>query len=204
MTSFFEGDARGAIGIAASTGGPRALSVIVPRLPAGLPCAFLIVQHMPPGFTKHFAERLASLSQVPVSEARDGQAVHAGAAYIAPAGMHMALRKAGESILISIEEGDPVWGVKPAADVLFQSIAEHYGAASGAVVLTGMGRDGASGLRAIRDAGGWTAVQDSSSSVIYSMPRHASEHAAQHYPLEKMADAIASNSLMIARKRRPS
>ena len=128
--------------------------------------------------------------------------MRAGCAYIAPAGVHMALRPAQDGIVISLEEGEAVWGVKPAADVLFQSIADHYGPASGAVVLTGMGRDGASGLRAIRDAGGWTAVQDSSSSVIYGMPRHAAEHADEHYPLEKMAEAIAQNSLVIARKRR--
>lgn len=200
--SFFESHARCVIGIAASTGGPRALSEILPKLPVGLPSAFLIVQHMPAGFTKSFAERLAALSELPVAEARDGQVVRAGCAYIAPAGVHMALRPAQDGIVISLEEGEAVWGVKPAADVLFQSIADHYGPASGAVVLTGMGRDGASGLRAIRDAGGWTAVQDSSSSVIYGMPRHAAEHADEHYPLEKMAEAIAQNSLVIARKRR--
>jgi two-component system chemotaxis response regulator CheB len=202
MTSSSDPRARSAIGIAASTGGPRALSEIVPRLPAGLPGAFLIVQHMPAGFTKPFAERLASLSEVPVSEAEAGQLVRAGRAYIAPAGMHMVLRATPAGIAISLDEGDAVWGVKPAADVLFQSIAEHFGAAGGGVVLTGMGRDGASGLRAIRDAGGWTAVQDSSSSVIYGMPRHAAEHAAEHYPLEKMAAAIAHKSMTLARKRK--
>ena len=200
--SFFESRARCVIGIAASTGGPRALSEILPKLPVGLPSAFLIVQHMPAGFTKSFAERLAVLSELPVAEARDGQVVRAGCAYIAPAGVHMALRPSQDGIVISLEEGEAVWGVKPAADVLFHSIADHYGPASGGIVLTGMGRDGASGLRAIRDAGGWTAVQDSSSSVIYGMPRHAAEHADEHYPLEKMAEAIAQNSFVIARKRR--
>lgn len=200
--SFFSSHARCAIGIAASTGGPRALSEIVPRLPVGLPSAFLIVQHMPHGFTRPFAERLASMSEVPVSEAYDGQIVRPGCAYIAPAGVHMALRQTEEGVVISLQEGDAMWGVKPAADVLFQSIAEHFGAASGGVVLTGMGRDGTAGLRAIRDAGGWTAVQDSESSVVYGMPRMASEHAAEHFPLEKMADAIATNSFAIARKRK--
>src|SRR5688572_18727084 len=88
-----------AIGIAASTGGPRALTEIVPNLPVGLPSALLIVQHMPTGFTKPFAERLATMSEVPVTEARDGQIVQAGCVYIAPAGTHMALRRAGESIV---------------------------------------------------------------------------------------------------------
>ena len=200
--SSFSPHARCAIGIAASTGGPRALSEIIPSLPVGLPTAFLIVQHMPHGFTRPFAERLATLSEIPVSEAYDGQIVRPGCAYVAPAGVHMGLRQTDEGVVISLQDGDAVWGVKPAADVLFRSIAEHYGAASGGVVLTGMGRDGADGLRAIRDAGGWTAVQDSESSVVYGMPRIASEHADEHFPLEKMAEAIAKTSFAIARKRK--
>jgi two-component system, chemotaxis family, protein-glutamate methylesterase/glutaminase len=200
--SFFNSHARSAIGIAASTGGPRALTEIVPRLPVGLPSAFLIVQHMPYGFTRPFAERLAKLSEIPVAEAHDGQIVRPGCAYIAPAGVHMALRATNEGVVIALEDGDAMWGVKPAADILFRAIAEHFGPASGGVVLTGMGRDGTAGLRAIRDAGGWTAVQDSESSVIYGMPRMASEHADEHFPLEKMAEAIASNSFVIARKRK--
>ena len=202
MMSYSDAHARSAIGIAASTGGPRALSEILARLPGGLPGALLIVQHMPAGFTRSFAERLEALSELPVVEAKAGQLVRAGCAYVAPAGVHMALRASPEGIVITLEDGEAVWGVKPAADVLFQSIAEHYGVAGGGVVLTGMGRDGASGLRAIRNAGGWTAVQDSSSSVIYGMPRHAAEHADEHYPLEQIAEAIAQNTVMLARKRR--
>lgn len=194
--------ARAAIGIAASTGGPRALTEIVPRLPVGLPSAFLIVQHMPPGFTRPFAERLATLSEVPVTEAREGQVIRAGCVYIAPAGIHMALRRVGDEIVTALDDGESVWGVKPAADVLFKSIAEHYGPASGGIVLTGMGRDGAEGLRAIREVGGWTAVQDSASSVVYGMPRNASQHAGDELGLENIAEVIAEHSLNIARKRR--
>jgi two-component system chemotaxis response regulator CheB len=194
--------ARSAIAIAASTGGPRALTEIVPRLPVGLPSAFLIVQHMPAGFTAPFAERLAAMSEVAVAEARDGQLVRAGCAYIAPAGEHMTLRRGPEGIIVSIGGGEPVWGVKPAADVLFRSIAEHYGPASGGIVLTGMGRDGAAGLRAIREVGGWTAVQDSASSVVYGMPKNAAEHADEELSLDNIAEVVAGNSLNIARKRR--
>jgi two-component system, chemotaxis family, protein-glutamate methylesterase/glutaminase len=194
--------ARSVVGIAASTGGPRALTEIVPRLPVGLPSAFLIVQHMPAGFTKPFSERLAAISEVPVTEARDGQVIQAGCVYIAPAGMHMALRRQEEDIVVSLENGEPLWGVKPAADVLFKSIAEHFGPASGGVVLTGMGRDGAAGLRTIREVGGWTAVQDSASSVVYGMPKNASRHAEEQLDLDKMAEVIAGASLNIARKRR--
>lgn len=194
--------ARSAVAIAASTGGPKALSEIVPRLPVGLPAAFLIVQHMPAGFTKPFAERLAGLSEVPVSEARDGQLIEAGAVYIAPAGQHMTLRRSAEGVVVALGDGEPIWGVKPAADVLFKSVAEHFGPASGGVVLTGMGRDGAEGLRAIREVGGWTAVQDSASCVVYGMPKIASAHAADELGLDTMAETIAANSLNIARKRR--
>ncbi len=194
--------ARCAIGIAASTGGPRALAEIVPRLPLGLPAAFLIVQHMPAGFTGPFAARLASLGDIAVTEAHDGQIVRAGHVYLAPAGVHMALRRTTDGIAIALVDGDAVWGVKPAADVLFKSLAQHYGPASGGVVLTGIGKDGSAGLRAIREVGGWTAVQDSATSVVYGMPRNASEHADDHLSLEDMPNVIAAHSFIIARKRR--
>jgi two-component system chemotaxis response regulator CheB len=194
--------ARCAIAIAASTGGPRALSEIIPRLPVGLPAAFLIVQHMPPGFTAPFAARLATLGDIPVSEAHDGQIIRAGHVYVAPAGSHMSLRRTEDGIVAALEDGEAVWGVKPAADVLFKSLAQHYGPASGGVVLTGIGKDGAAGLRAIREVGGWTAVQDSATSVVYGMPRNASEHADDHLALHDMPDVIAAHSFIIARKRR--
>lgn len=194
--------ATSAIGIAASTGGPRALTEIIPQLQPGFPSALLIVQHMPAGFTKPFAERLAALSEVPVCEASDGQIIRAGAVYIAPAGTHMTLRRDGETIVTALENGEPVWGVKPAADVLFKSIAEHFGPASGGIVLTGMGRDGAAGLRVIREVGGWTAAQDSASSVVYGMPKSASEHAEETLSLPDIASVIATSSIAISRKRR--
>lgn len=194
--------ARCAVAIAASTGGPRALSEIIPRLPVGLPTAILIVQHMPAGFTRPFAERLANLSEIPVCEAQHGQLVQAGAAYVAPAGQHMSLKRGSDAITIVLDDKDPIWGVRPAADVLFRSVAEHFGPASGGVVLTGMGRDGAEGLRAIHEVGGWTAVQDSASCVVYGMPKFASQHADEHVPLDRMPEEIATHSLTLARKRR--
>jgi two-component system, chemotaxis family, protein-glutamate methylesterase/glutaminase len=194
--------ARSAIAIAASTGGPRALTEIVPQLPEGLPSAILIVQHMPATFTRAFAERLSMLSTVPVKEAEDGETVRAGCAYIAPGGVHMGLKRTAEGIAIALHNSDPVWGVRPAADVLFNAVALHFGPASGGVVLTGMGRDGADGLRAIHQVGGWTAVQDSQSSVIYGMPKAAAQYADDVVPVDKVAESVASNSLLIARKRR--
>jgi two-component system, chemotaxis family, protein-glutamate methylesterase/glutaminase len=194
--------ARAAVAIAASTGGPRALTEIVPRLPRGLPTAILIVQHMPATFTRPFAERLANLSEVPVKEAEDGDLLRAGEVYIAPGGVHMSLKRIDDGIAISLESSEPMWGVRPAADILFNAVAKHFGPASGGVVLTGMGRDGADGLRAIHDVGGWTAVQDSESSVVYGMPKAAAQYAADEVSVEQVAAAVATHSLSIARKRR--
>ena len=157
---------------------------------------------MPLGFTRPFAERLANLSEVPVTEAMDGQLVQAGCVYIAPAGRHMSLRRDADGVTIALEDGDALWGVKPAADVLFKAVAQHFGPASAGIVLTGMGRDGTEGLRAIHEVGGWTAVQDSASCVVYGMPKIASQHADEQLTLETMAEVIASHSLSIARKRR--
>ncbi|HUP88503.1 MAG TPA: chemotaxis-specific protein-glutamate methyltransferase CheB [Longimicrobiales bacterium] len=200
--SKIHGKARSAIAIAASTGGPRALAEVVPRLPAALPSAILIVQHMPATFTKAFAERLASLSAAPVKEAVDGEIIQAGTVYIAPGGVHMSLKRTADGIAISLEDTDPLWGVRPAADILFNAVAKHFGPASAGVVLTGMGRDGADGLRAIHEVGGWTAVQDAESCVVYGMPRAAAQYADDEISIEQVAEAVAMRSLHIARKRR--
>lgn len=193
--------ARCAIALAASTGGPRALTEIIPRLPADLPTAILVVQHMPAAFTGPLAERLASLSAVPVREANDGELLRAGWVYIAPGGLHMSLRRTPDGIAVLLENGPTVWGVRPAADVLFAAVAQHFGPASGGVVLTGMGRDGAEGLRAIREVGGWTAVQDVASSVVYGMPKTAAPYAEDEVAVHEVAAAITAGSQAIARKR---
>jgi len=179
-----------AVAIAASTGGPRALVDVVPRLPADLNAAVLIVQHMPPTFTAFMAERLNGLGEIHVAEARNGQPLEPGRVYVAPGGFHLQCRREGERVVAVLGDGAPVWGVRPAADPLFRSVAAHYGPRSVGVVLTGMGRDGAEGLRAIREVGGWTAAQDEATSVIYGMPRYAAPHAQQVLPLERVATAI--------------
>lgn len=178
------------IGIAASTGGPRALVEVIPELREGLAAAVLIVQHMPATFTRLFAERLDRLSPLPVREAAAGEILRAGAVYVAPGGLHLSLRRTTGGISVDLDRSDPLWGVRPAADIMLGAVARHYGPRSSGVVLTGMGRDGADGLRAIRDAGGWTAVQRVDTAVIPSMPRAAAPFAAVQLALADIAAAV--------------
>jgi len=157
------------VAIAASTGGPPALETVFSGLTADLPAAYMVVQHLPAGFTQSLARRLARVTDIYVTEVEDGMTVERGVAYLAPHGVHT--RVTGlTSTRFSLEDSPSVHGVRPAADPLMESVAASFGDRSVGVVLTGMGSDGAAGLKLIRAAGGETIAQDEETSVVWGMP----------------------------------
>ena len=161
-----------AIAIGASTGGPRALMQVVCQFPAELAIPVFIVQHMPAGFTASFANRLNSEANVTVVEAVDGLPVEKGIVYIAPGNYHMVV----ENKTIRLLTTPKMHGVRPAVDILFESVAKEYGSKVMGVVLTGMGYDGTQGLYEIKAAGGYSLAQDEATSVVYGMPKNAVEN----------------------------
>ncbi len=157
-----------AVVIGASTGGPKALYSVITALPQSIGVPVFIVQHMPAGFTKAFADRLNANSDVKVVEAVHGQSIEKNTVYIAPGGFHMMIGKENK---ISLNQEPPIWGVRPAVDKLFVSAAEVYGSALLSVVLTGMGKDGASGTVEVKKKGGITLSEHESTCTIYGMPK---------------------------------
>jgi two-component system chemotaxis response regulator CheB len=176
------------IAIGASAGGVAALTRIVPAFPPAAP-GIVIVQHMPAGFTTSFAERLNNLSLMQVKEAESGDRVRSGLVLVAPGGeRHIQVRRSGGEYRVRLREGEKVSGHVPSVDVLFHSVAQHVGRNAAAVILTGMGSDGADGLLAIRQAGGRTFSQDERTSVVYGMPRAAWQNggAEKQVPLDRI------------------
>lgn len=156
--------------VGASTGGPLVLATIMGQIPANFSVPIVIVQHMPPLFTQLLAERLTSTSKITVNEARAGERIAGPGAWIAPGGFHLKLAREGGSVHAELSQDPPENSCRPAVDVLFRSAASVFGPRTFGVVLTGMGRDGTEGARAICAAGGTIVVQDEESSVVWSMP----------------------------------
>jgi len=166
---------RRVVAIGASTGGPKALDYFLSRLPARLPAPVLVVQHMPPGFTRSFAERLNQHSSLLIKEAEDRDLILPGRVYVAPGDHHMLVERQAGREIIRLVKSPRVKGLRPSADVTMGSVAEVYGAGSIGIILTGMGSDGTDGIKAIKERGGVTIAQDKATSVIYGMPRAAVE-----------------------------
>ncbi|OQX81137.1 MAG: hypothetical protein B6D56_03160 [Candidatus Omnitrophica bacterium 4484_70.1] len=184
--------------IVASTGGPKAIIEIMRRIPSNLSASFLIVQHMPKGFTKSFAERVGWYSQIKVKEAEEGDPLLRGVGYVAPADFHMLVEKIFPSqnkFCIKLDETALVNYLRPSADVTMTSVAELKGKDVIGVILTGMGKDGLEGARMIKEKGGAIIVQDEATSIIYGMPKVVKDAglADKVLPLEEISEEIVRN-----------
>lgn len=177
--------------IGASTGGTEAIREVLVPMPADAP-AIVITQHMPPGFTTSFANRLNTLCRIRVQEARDGERILPGHAYIAPGGRHFRIDRSGSNYVAVVEDTEPVNRHRPSVEVLFKSAARVLGPNALGIMLTGMGADGAQAMREMKDAGSYNYVQDEASCVVFGMPRMAIQHGAAHevLPLSQIANAV--------------
>jgi len=182
------------LAIGASTGGTKAIEVLLLGLPATSP-GTVIVQHMPEHFTATFAHRLNEQSSMEVREARNNDSVVPGLALIAPGNKHMVLRRSGARYMVAVKDGPPVHHQRPSVDVLFHSVARSAGRNSLGVILTGMGADGADGLLAMRQSGAYTIAQDQETSVVFGMPKEAAKLGAaqQVLPLHQIPKAIINH-----------
>lgn len=191
------------IALGVSTGGPNALTHIFQKLPADLPVPLLIVQHMPPLFTRYLAERLDAVSGLTVQEATAGQMLHPGGAWLAPGDFHLTVVRTPRGVMTQLHQGPPENSCRPAVDVLFRSVAEVYGPGTLAVVLTGMGQDGLRGCQAIRQAGGQVLAQDQATSVVWGMPGAVAQAglAERILPLDQIAGELLRRTAL---SRRPA
>lgn len=158
--------------IGASTGGTEAVREVLQAMPLDCP-GILVVQHMPEGFTKSFADRINSISEIHVKEAKDGDSVLNGQALIAPGSKHLLLKRSGARYFVQVKDGPLVSRHRPSVDVLFRSAARYAGKNALGAILTGMGSDGAEGMKEMYDTGAWTCAQDEATSVVYGMPKEA-------------------------------
>jgi two-component system, chemotaxis family, protein-glutamate methylesterase/glutaminase len=175
--------------IGSSTGGPRALYEVIPHIPADIPAAIIIVQHMPTGFTKSLADRLDQMSLISVKEASSGDVLFSGSAYIAKGGYHLTVENGG---ILALNQNPPVCSVRPSVDVTMESAVKVYGRSTFGIVLTGMGTDGTNGSGLIKKAGGVVIAEDESTCVVWGMPRSVTEngYADRVIPLPQIVDEI--------------
>ena len=180
------------VAIGTSTGGPRALQEVLTRLPGNLPCPTIVVQHMPPGFTRSLAERLNTLCALTVKEAEDNDRLVAGTVFVAPGNFHMTIRRESGGVFVKLNKDPAIGGLRPAVDPMMVSVSEVYGSHTVGVILTGMGHDGAIGIKAIKKLQGMTIAEDQSTSVVFGMPKAAIEAGAIDtvLPLPQVADGI--------------
>jgi len=179
------------VAIGASTGGTEALKDVLSKLPRNSP-GIIVVQHMPANFTAQFAQRLDSICEVEVKEAKNGDTVGIGQVLLAPGDLHMVLRRSGHRYYVQLGSGDKVSGHRPSVDVLFNSVSKAAGSNAVGVILTGMGADGAKGMLNMKKAGAKTIGQDKISCVVYGMPKVAFELGGvdKQFPLDKIPKAI--------------
>ncbi|MGY1712316.1 chemotaxis response regulator protein-glutamate methylesterase [Geodermatophilus sp. SYSU D00758] len=182
--------------IGSSTGGPEALARVLPQLPASFPLPVLVVQHMPPVFTRQFAQRLDRLCALRVLEAVDGSPLTPGTVHLAPGDHHLTVRATGRGPVTTLTQGPPENFCRPAVDPLFRSAVDVFDGAVLGVVLTGMGSDGRQGAGRIREAGGAVVVQDQATSVVWGMPGAVAQagFADEVLPLERVAEAVTRRS----------
>ncbi len=181
------------VAIGTSTGGPQALQKVITRLPGNLPCGVVIVQHMPPGFTKSLAERLDTISEISVKEAEHDEVIRPGQVYIAPGNYHMRVKSEGAVRKIALSQEPPVGNHRPAVNVLFDSVAPIQKELV-SVIMTGMGCDGCEGMKKIKQQGGYSIAQDEETCVVYGMPKAVVDAglADEVRPLQDIADAIVA------------
>jgi two-component system, chemotaxis family, protein-glutamate methylesterase/glutaminase len=193
------------VAIGASTGGPRALATLLEGIPSDFPAPIVIVQHMPPLFTRLLAERLGTRTSLKCAEGTEGASLRAGQIWVAPGDHHMVLERDGTEIRIRLTSDPPVHSCRPAVDPLFESVAEIYGSAALGVILTGMGQDGYKGCERIRELGGAVLAQDEASSVVWGMPGIVARSglADKIVPLGEMVREIVRHALLGNRRKAP-
>lgn len=169
-----------------------ALSELIPKLPGNFPVPIVVTQHMPPGFTASFAKRLDGTSALKVAEGADGLALKPGLVVIAPGGSHLVFRRRSGAVVCELMDAPPVLSVKPAANIMFMSVADEFGGNAVCVVLTGMGRDGTDGATILHRKGAWVIAESQKTCVVYGMPKAAAEAGIvdEVLPLNEIPDAL--------------